>query len=88
MQKSKKKKKKKKSKKPPKMNQNKIKSKQNVYAPSWRDLVGNSAESFEAQKREVEIYQGKHFPSCSVGIKVLGHTLYNFHIALIPLGKV
>ena len=36
----------------PKTNQNKIKSKQNVYAPSWRDLVGNSAASFEAQKME------------------------------------
>ena len=57
-----------------KTNQNKIKSKQNVYASSWWDLVGNSAESFEAQKREIEIYLGKHFPSCSVGIKVSGHT--------------
>ena len=34
----------------PKMNQNKNKSRQNVYASSWRDLVGNSAETFEAQK--------------------------------------
>ena len=58
-----------------KTNQNKIKNKENVYAASWRDLVGNLAESFETQKREIEIYLGKHFPSCSVGIKVLGHTL-------------
>ena len=26
-------------------------------------------------KREIEIHLGKHFPSCSVGIKVLGHIL-------------
>ena len=49
---------------------------QNVYAPSWRDLVGNSAESFEAPKKwEIEIYLGIPFPSRFIGIKVLGHVL-------------
>ena len=69
MQKKKKKKKKKK-----KTNQNKIKSNRmsmRLLGGIWSVI---QLSPLKPKKREIEIYLGIPFPSCFVGIKVLGHT--------------
>ena len=63
-------------KKNPKTNQNKIKSNRmsmRLLGGIWSVIRLSPLKP--KKKLEIEIYLGIPFPSCFVGIKVLGHTL-------------